>query len=359
MAIQNKILLVDDDPMNISILEEILLPDYEIAVATNGDEALEILPNFEPDLILLDIMMPGIDGYEVCKRIREDTTHAMTKIILVSGKSMVEERLQGYDVGADDYIVKPFVDEELVAKVKVFLRLKRAEEVDSIKNDLLKLFSHETRTPLNGIIGIGNMLVDDLAIPEEQRGNIGLMVQCGYQLLDFVEKTKMICTLKTDTGIDKGQIDLAKIMSEVLSGLEEYRIKNESKISVSIPEDISLYGDWEYVPKVFSFLLHNAIKFSEKGSEIGIIVNDLPEETVVSVKDSGCGVLDKNKQKVFDEFSISDIMHHNKGQGLSLAISKYVMHAHGGTIEVTDNCGSGSVFTLRFPKVVTGVIEQV
>ncbi|MBT4289499.1 MAG: response regulator [Deltaproteobacteria bacterium] len=122
MANKTKILVVDDDPMNLKFLKEILSDEYNIIAALSGEEALEIIFDFMPEILLLDIMMPGIDGYEVCKKIRANEKLANIKILLVSAKAMLNEKLMGYEVGADDYITKPFEHEELLAKIKIFIR---------------------------------------------------------------------------------------------------------------------------------------------------------------------------------------------------------------------------------------------
>lgn len=122
MAKKTKILVVDDDPMNLKFLKEILSDQYNVESALSGEEALEIIFEFMPEILLLDIMMPGIDGYEVCKRIRANKKLANMKILLVSAKAMLNEKLMGYEVGADDYITKPFEHEELLAKIKIFIR---------------------------------------------------------------------------------------------------------------------------------------------------------------------------------------------------------------------------------------------
>ncbi len=132
MGNQYKILAVDDDLANLNIITEILSDDYTLETAKTGEEALSVIENFTPDLVLLDIMMPGIDGYEVCKKLRADDRLANTKILFLSAKELLEDRLVGYDVGGDDYITKPFDEDELLAKIKVFLRLKYEEEIKSL-----------------------------------------------------------------------------------------------------------------------------------------------------------------------------------------------------------------------------------
>jgi two-component system sensor histidine kinase/response regulator len=136
MQAQGKILAVDDDPNNLVIVEELLEDSYDLKTASSGQEALEIARDFRPDIILLDIMMPGMSGYEVCRRLRERYTSQQTKIIMVSARAMVSERLEGYRAGADDYITKPFDGDEFLEKVHAHLCAKNNEQANRIKDDI-------------------------------------------------------------------------------------------------------------------------------------------------------------------------------------------------------------------------------
>ena len=123
MQEKNKILAVDDKPINLAVIAELLESQYDLRTVSAGMDALKVAREFLPDIILLDIMMPGMDGYEVCRRLRADSTLRHTKIIIVSAKAMISERLKGYQAGADDYVIKPFNEDELLAKIRVYLRL--------------------------------------------------------------------------------------------------------------------------------------------------------------------------------------------------------------------------------------------
>lgn len=136
MKKDGKILFVDDNEVNLAILDEVLEDHYEIERASSGEECLEQASRFRPDVVLLDVMMPGLDGYETCRRLRQDCELQNTKIIMVSAKAMVSERLAGYAAGADDYITKPFDDEELLSKVRVYMRLKSVEEANREKAEI-------------------------------------------------------------------------------------------------------------------------------------------------------------------------------------------------------------------------------
>jgi len=138
-----RILIVDDCPVNVEILRELLQDDYELATAASGEECLDKLRQFSPDLVLLDIMMPGINGYETCRRIKEGPTGDFTQVILVSGKASARERLQGYEAGADDYVIKPFDHDELLAKVRIQFRLRETMEQLWSANAKIQQFNAE------------------------------------------------------------------------------------------------------------------------------------------------------------------------------------------------------------------------
>src|SRR5579885_2850942 len=150
MSEAQKVLIVDDEPRNQRIITEVLEGHFESKTANSGESALEMIDSYHPDLLLLDIMMPGLDGYEVCKRIRCRPDCRFTKVILVTGKAMLEERLKGYEVGADDYMTKPFVLEELLAKCHVFLRLAKVEkELAALNADLKTAVEDRTKKLVN------------------------------------------------------------------------------------------------------------------------------------------------------------------------------------------------------------------
>ena len=349
MSGPRRILVVDDDAQIHRLLDRLLGQDTTLATADSGERALELVSEFRPDLILLDIGLPGIDGYEVCRRIRADERFSFIKIILVSGKGDVDERLEGYEAGADDYVVKPFESDELRAKVDVFLRLKRSEEVDRIKSDVLALFEHETKTPIAGILGLADILRDDGSLGSEQQMCAELIHDNGMQLLEFVRKTTLLCALKSGTGPQRCEGSIGERLHAIA---EAYRPEAKNKqvtFAFEIVETIELFADWDMLDEVLGYLIENAIKFSPEGGEVKLRAVAVDERCVLQVFDRGPGVEREWQDKIFDEFAIRDVMHHDKGQGLSLAITRHVAELHGGSVRVDDAPEGGAVFTLEIP----------
>ena len=239
-----RVLIVDDIPHNVEILETSLEDKYILETASSGEKALEIIPRFRPDLILLDIMMPGIDGYEVCRRIKANEYLSYIKIILVTGKALVEERLKGYEVGADDYVTKPFVIRELEAKIKVFLNLKRSLEIDQLKTDLLILFAHEPRTPLNGIIGGSDLLMLDNSLNESNRQTVQLISESGHRLLNFIDKTMFLCEMKSIPKLKTSLQSLTETLRNVVTAHEEPASIKHVTIELDAAEELSIEVDW-------------------------------------------------------------------------------------------------------------------
>ncbi|QAR33898.1 hybrid sensor histidine kinase/response regulator [Geovibrio thiophilus] len=349
MESEHRILIVDDDPVNLDIMLEILASEYSCAAASTGEDALKTEKAFRPDIILLDIMMPGMDGYEVCRRIRAGETHRFTKIILVSGKSMTEDRLKGYEVGADDYITKPFNDDELLAKIKVFLKLKRLEEVDSVKRDIINIFSHETRTPLSAIVGPAEMLLENEHLDRESRELAELILQGAKQIADLVHKTTMLCRLKSGFKLRMTDFQASECLNEALRKKQREAAAKNITIKTDIISDSMITGDREALTEALTMLMENAVIYSRDNSEISVRILYEQGTAVFSVEDCGEGLDDETKSTIFGDFSITGSRRHIKGMGIGLSIVKHIAEMHGGGAEALDSECGGAVFRLSVP----------
>jgi two-component system, sensor histidine kinase and response regulator len=354
MTTRSKILGVDDNPTNIEILEELLAEEYNFRAAKTGEEALKTAVEFRPDLILLDIMLPGINGYDVCRQLRANPALKYVKIIMVSAKAMTSERLRGYQAGADDYLVKPFDEEELTAKVKVYLGLKPAEELNDLKSGVLSLLNHETRTPLHGILGPAELLMSKEPMADEERISLADMIHESAELLNtFFEKVMLLGSLKSgkySLCLEPG--DFCPAVHEVIDDLQPEANDLGVTLEATLPQEARATLDREMMKRVLLTLLENAVRFSPPGGRVQLTVKVENEEICLSVRDYGPGMDAAFLPHVFDELTDIDIAHHTTGHGLSLAIARRIVLKHNGSITVESECGKGTQFTVRFPAAL-------
>jgi len=358
----DRMLVVDDDRTNIEVLKEIFCNRFNLLVARSGEDAVTIAKEWIPDIILLDIMMPGIDGYETCRRMRAIEGLKYSKIILVSAKGMLEDRLKGYKVGADDYIMKPFDDEEIKAKIEVYSHLKHIEEVNRLKNDLLMLFSHETCTPLNTILGFSELLKKRKEDPQASERCMKcvewahMIEESGKDLLTFVKKTLFLCDLQKGYELSIEPCSMSDIITDAVADARSNSFNTE--VSIIFVNKISrkIYLDSNLFCRAISYVIANAIKFSPEGATVSIFSEVKNDRCIVSISDQGEGINDEDKDRIFESFSVQDVCRHSKGQGLSLAIARRIARLHGGELSVHNNEEKGACFIFDIPlKISSGI----
>ncbi len=352
---KSKILLVDDDPASLCILEEILSDEYCLKTAASGEEALKITQEFKPDLVLLDVMMPGIDGCTVARRIREELTLRHTKIIMVSANTMLPERLAGYEAGADDYVDKPFERNELLAKVRVFFKLKSVEEIDQIKGDLLSLLSHETNTPLNSIMVPAELLMLDEDITPTRRWELAAMIfESAKRLQSLFDDVLKLTAMKAGKRrFDPSPLELSEIARQAMDAVAEKARERRIEIVEKFAKHGPVNVDKDEICGVVTNVLDNALRFSGPGNVVTVAVFREGDKLCLSVTDRGPGIDPEFMPRVFDEFTCADVIHHTSGRGLSMALAREILQGHDGSIGVESTVGEGTTFTVRLPMGAT------
>lgn len=380
---KQKVLIVDDEPRNQRIITEVLEDLVDFKVVSNGEEALKIADEYQPDLILLDIMMPGMNGYEVCKKIKSTPKHKFTKIILVSGKAMIDERIKGYEEGADDYMTKPFVPEELLAKSKVFLRLTSIEkELVEFNNELdekvkqktqqlleaeAKMITsakmsalgemaggiaHEINTPL-GTIGLlsgqlGELIEDDPIDKELFNQMIATINKTVTRIGVIIHSLK---TFSRDGSMDHRELVSVKNLVESTMRLCNERLKSsETKMTIDpIPEDLKIYCQEVPISQVLLNLIGNSCDAIQSLPEkwIKITFESDEKNVLMNITDSGNGIPEKIREKIFQPFFTTKEI--GKGTGLGLSISSGIIKSHGGELRI-DTTSKNTKFIIQLPK---------
>jgi two-component system sensor histidine kinase/response regulator len=326
MSSVHKILIVDDDKLNIEIMKEILSSDYRCLEAYSGEEALKAEKAFKPDLILLDIMMPGIDGYEVCRRIRAEETDRFTKIILVSGRSQTQDRLLGYAAGADDYLTKPFNDEELLAKVRVFLKLKSLEEINAMKRNIIDMFSHEVRTPIASIVGPAEMLVESNRLDDDSKELAEIILKGVRRIAELVGKTTMFSRIQSNPDHYES-IDPVRCLLDVLVTRQEIFASRNLKVIEHIMPSCVLDGSFEAIKDAVSIIMDRAIQCSANSDSIYVKSGIEDGRSFISIATS--------RKDGFDSDN-------------SLKMVKYITEIHGGELIIEDSEHGGVSVALKF-----------
>ena len=352
MSLKSKILIVDDNPTNVAIMEEIL-EEHELESVLSGEEALDIVADFKPDLILLDIMMPGINGYEVCEILRRDSVVGKCKIIMVSAKAMVSERLKGYEVGADDYITKPFEEDELVAKVQVYLRLKRVEDLDILKTDFLRLLCLNTVSPLSSIISPLKAIIDHRDMPNHEKQN---KIEMGYgnavNLQRLFEKVVLLSSIKSGSfTFDLRPQNLCDIIREAIIEIQDKAIEQNISIREVLPACAKSMVDRKRFKMILLSLLDNAVRFSPMDGRVIVEVSHVDGQYFLTIIDQGKGMNQDTLESLFQEFTYMELDRTNaQWRGLSLVLAQQVISGHHGTMEIESEKGSGTIITIGIPK---------
>lgn len=388
------ILIVDDFKASALFVQSILeFKGYKTSIAYTGDEAMRFIDIHLPNLILLDIVLPGYDGYEVCRRIRMQRKYDDIPIIFMTSKDDEASIARGFDVGAQDYVKKPFLKQELLARIKIHLTLiqqkqaleannkrlekrvtdktqkldeaftelqkayKKIEDInnqlkvlDQAKIEFLQIISHEIRTPLNSILGFSEIL-QDIEGSDDYKNSVNMLVDSARRLESFAQNAILISELQ----LNKYQYNFRSVflknsLDAVLSKLKDLYVIKHPEILLSFNENLTVYADSDLLNICLFNILENAFRYVKVDGNIEVDAWDEADEIIIEIKDEG---------KKFNEITLSDpfslftkgeeFINKNPGNGLS--IIKYIMDSHNGRIELF-NITDGVCIKLYFPNIL-------
>lgn len=362
-----KILIVDDVMSNVLLLKVLLTNEkFAIATASNGRQALEQVEKENPDLVLLDVMMPDMSGFEVAQHLKSNPQTAEIPIIFLTALNSTADIVKGFQVGANDFISKPFNKEELIIRVTHQISLVAAKRLILSKTEELqrtiagrdKLYSviaHDLRSLMGSIKMVLNMLI--LNLPSEK---IGAEM---YELLTMANQTtedvfslldNLLKWTKSQIGklnVVYQDVDLVEVTDGVIEIFSMVASLKKIKIREMKPEKMMVNADIDMLKTVVRNLLSNAIKFSKENSEVLVKMEEVDGMAVVSVQDYGCGISEEGQKKLlhtdthFSTFGTNN----EEGSGLGLLLCKDFVVKNGGKLWFTSKEGEGSIFSFSIP----------
>jgi signal transduction histidine kinase len=359
-----RILLADDNADMRDYVRRILERRWHVEAVADGEAALAAARRHPPDLILTDVMMPQLDGFELVRRVRQDELLASTSIIMLSARAGDEARVEGLDAGADDYLIKPFSARELCARVETQLKVRRqrlaaeearstAEEATRAKDEFLAMLGHELRNPLAPILTtLQVMQLRGSNIFEQERALIDRQVRHVVRLVDDLLEVSRIARGKIS--LDRAAVDLGETIGraiELASPLLEQRMHH---LSVDVETGLTLEGDRTRLAQVFANLLSNAAKYTASGGAITVTAKRVGDRLRIAVKDTGIGIRAELLPVVFDLFvqGPRGLDRSEGGLGLGLSIVQSLVTLHDGTVEAHSNGpGKGSEFVVWLPAL--------
>ncbi|OUL31280.1 hybrid sensor histidine kinase/response regulator [Nostoc sp. 106C] len=370
----DKILVVDDSPDNVFLIKTILEEEgYTISTAENGASALAQLEASPCDLVLLDLMMPGMDGYEVTRRIRSNASMQQFIPILLITAHDAPNVAKGLDLGADDFIRKPVTVDELLARVRSLLRLKHSiderDEIARQREDFVSRLTHDLRTPLvaadrvlmlfqEGALGaLSPQIQEVIAIMARSNNNLLAMVNTLLEVYRFEAGRKTLAFQP---------VNLRQLLDEVVGELMPLAEAKSLSMNLVVADETNIsniMGDRLELHRLFTNLIGNAIKFTDSGSvnvrlssklesgksyEFNTSENSASSDyIIIEVEDTGPGIPDEEQATLFERFRQGS--HKSSGSGLGLYLSRRIVEAHEGIILVKSEVGKGSVFIVMLP----------
>lgn len=370
------ILIVDDTEANIRLLSHVLRESgFSHIVAFNGTDAIELIKTRKPDLVLLDIMMPDMTGYEVCIEINADEELKSIPIIFLSALSETSDKVEGFEAGGVDYITKPYQKDEVLARIRTHLFLSKLQkerderieilrnrevelkELNKKKDQLVRIVSHDIKNPLTGIVGLANLIRENTSLPKDEINKMLIaMEQSGKKLMDMVEKVLDNETnSKSEEKLNSTEGYLEDLIEKIISVNKPKAILKNIKLSHSSKFQISKVNlDHTKIEIALNNIVSNALKFTAANGSVKLLAESDASKVLFTIKDSGIGIPAAIVSTLFDESS------NNRGKselgtdgeigtGLGLDVVEKYVNIHEGKVWVESLENIGTTFFIEIP----------
>jgi signal transduction histidine kinase len=356
------VLVVDDEVHNRSLLRAMLATHHRVVEAASGPEALQVLAADRIDLVLLDVMMPGMTGYDVCRKIKEDERpgQPFLPVLLVTALSDQEEKNLGLQAGADDFLTKPVDRRELLLRVRSFLRLRTQDALirlqlqqlsalQNTKDEMLALMVHDMRSPLAAIIAHLNLVLEGLG-DGQLRDDVWAALRGADAMRDALEEALQIRLLEAgQLPITRAPVDLRALVADAAATVEPTARRKRITLSTAVDGEPRASVDGKLVRRALENLLGNAMKYTPAGKDVAVAVRHVNGSVHIEVADRGPGIPAELKPAMFEKYGSVEAKKggSRKGFGLGLYMVRLVADGHGGSAEVVDREGGGALFRVH------------
>ncbi|MGE3855002.1 MAG: ATP-binding protein [Planctomycetota bacterium] len=353
-------LVVDDAPANIDVLHQILGNDYRMRAATDGERALKIVQSDNPpDLVLLDVMMPGMNGYEVCQAMQADPRTRAIPVLFVTAADDSREEERGFAAGGVDYITKPVVPSLVRARVALQFQLLDArrsletrynelKSLEAMRDSLIHMIVHDLRSPLGSAYSLLDAALEAGGLPADAQKHVS---GARATIAEVAERAKAILDVaRLESGqmeLQLAESNLRTVAQAAVTAVEG--LARRHTIALAVDDNLQpVVVDPIAIERVLVNLLSNALKYAPRGSTVDVTVRQAGGRTRLTVADKGSGVPEAYRERIFEKFGqVSHESRHSTGLGLTFC--KLAVEAHGGRIGVDCPPGGGSVFWIELP----------
>ncbi len=374
---KHDIMIVDDNPANLKLLEDMLVQQgHKVRSFPLGRLALSAAMKQQPDLILLDINMPEMDGYEVCGRLKSDPNLSLIPVIFLSALNETQDKVKAFRTGAVDYVSKPFQFEEVQARVETHLQLHRLQRalkkhnerleetvaartaelsaanerltiLDRSKSDFLSLLSHEFRTPLNGLLGAGEMILQDMPPTSVNLQLCGVFERSRARILEILDDALLLNQVDLGRGcFNPAPVLWSAAVNHAIDQTLEFAKSRQVTLAVRGSDEGSVVGDEPLLARALHALLETAVKFSERGENLRLQSEVAAGSRTVVIESTGRTIPDALLPKFFEIFAIAETITPGGDLGLAPAVASRILSLFGGSVSVANRDPSGIRLTV-------------
>jgi signal transduction histidine kinase len=359
----DRILLVDDEPnLRLALTDMLELSGYDVVAVADGEAALQALATQTFDVIIADIMMPRLDGWELVRQVRADTRLHDVVFIFLTARGQRDDERQGRDLGADDYLAKPFEPEDLLARIRSRLRrrsetlsryqdeISRLQERNRIKDEFVALTTHELARPLSSIRGFADLLLSRSSDDPTQRSFLELIRNESVGMAGLADDLMILAAMDRGQELDREPVDIAELLREVLAPFHRPPMTHRFQL-LAVEGQPLVAVDASLLKRAFANLIGNAAKYAPQRTPIRIHARRQGDWLVVAVADEGMGIAAEHLADLGKPFFRvkREATNGIPGTGLGLALTYRIIAAHGGHLAVSSELGAGTTFSVWLP----------